>query len=213
MGTRHIVYMSLTELKPATRNPKTHDAAAIAASLVRYGWTEPAVLDERTGRLVAGHGRREAAIRLMMTGEPLPGGMQLAENGDWMAPVLRGWSSRDDAEAEGYIIASNRLSEAGGWYWRGLAEMVEDVVTADAPLIETWGSDDEWMEEILRRVDPETIGDTEDATAPAPQATDPDDEDEEEGGVPGPDAVLDDAPVTTREVTCPACQHLFGVPA
>lgn len=205
---RHIVYMGLGELTPALRNPKDHDLPSLCASLDRYGWTEPAVLDERTGRLVAGHGRREAAIVLRQAGESMPAGMLLAEDGEWRCPVVRGWSSRDDTEAEAYIIASNRLTEAGGWHVRELAKMLEDVITADAPLIETLGYTDEDIDAILRQIDPESLNPDPDAPALPALA-----EDEEAGGVAEVDADLDEEPVTTRDVTCPSCQHLFGVPA
>src|SRR5688572_9588756 len=104
MGTRHITYARLSELVPAARNPKDHDLPSLMASLGRFGWTNPAVLDERTGRLVAGHGRWEACVALRAGGDPPPGGVYLDEDGEWLVPLLRGWQSRDDAEAEAYIV-------------------------------------------------------------------------------------------------------------
>src|SRR3954470_24609808 len=157
MATRHIVYMGLSDLTPAERHPKDHDLPALVASLRRYGWTEAALVDERTGRLVAGHGRREACIMLRQNGEPPPGGVYVDDDGEWLVPVERGWESRNDTEAEAYIITSNSLSEAGGGLNRTLAEMLEDVITEDAPLIETTGLTFERVDQILARVDPESL--------------------------------------------------------
>lgn len=65
---RRIEMMPLADVKPALRNPKTHDAEAIGASVERFGYVEPMVLDERTGRLVAGHGRLEHLLALQKKG-------------------------------------------------------------------------------------------------------------------------------------------------
>ena len=105
MSTRHIVYMGLSDLTPADRNPKAHDLPSLVGSLRRHGWVAPAILDERTGKLIAGHGRREACIMIRQAGDPPPGGVFVDDDGDWLVPVLRGWASRTDAEAEAYVIA------------------------------------------------------------------------------------------------------------
>lgn len=174
MTTRRIVYMDLGGLQPAVRNPKDHDLPGIVASLRRYGWNSPAELDERTGRMVVGHGRREACVMMRQAGDPPPGGVIVDDDGEWLVPVLRGWASRDDAEAEAYIIAHNSLGEAGGWDNRTFAAMLEDVVTADAPLIETTGITFERVDEILRRVDPETLGEQDPDKPTRTKAPDPD---------------------------------------
>jgi hypothetical protein len=175
MGTRQIVYMDLGGLEVATRNPKDHDLPGIIASLTRYGWTSPAELDERTGKLVVGHGRREACIMIRQMGDPPPGGVLIDDDGEWLVPVLRGWASRNDEEAEAYIIAHNKLSEAGGWFDRMTAEMLEDIVTTDASLLETTGFDYESLDVLLRKVDPETIGEQDPDKPVKPKSTpDPD---------------------------------------
>lgn len=224
MTTRHTIYMPLGQLVPAERNPKLHDLASICESLTRFGWTEPIVLDERTGRMVAGHGRREACIVLKQAGDPPPAGVVPDDDGDWLVPVSRGWESRTDAEAEAYIYASNHLSEIGGWHMRDLAEMLEDVVTTDASLLDATGLTFEGLDEMLRRIDPETIG-PEDPDNPRTGASDPDphmalsgdDETVEEceaceagrvclrhsTGVIG----VDDLDGQKQMHTCPACGH------
>ncbi|MBZ5526170.1 MAG: hypothetical protein LAP21_28450 [Acidobacteriia bacterium] len=55
-----VEYLPLTSLKPAKRNPKRHQIDTVLTSMARFGYVAPMVLDERTGRLVAGHGRLES---------------------------------------------------------------------------------------------------------------------------------------------------------
>lgn len=111
---RRIEYIALDDITPAERNSKDHDASLIGASMERFGFIEPGVLDERTGRLVAGHGRREKLIEKRDAGETPPEGIHVLD-GVWSVPVVRGWSSVDDAEAEAAGIALNRIGEVGGW--------------------------------------------------------------------------------------------------
>jgi len=106
--------MSLTQIVPALRNAKGHADAEIRASVGRFGYVELMTVDERTGRLVAGHGRLDALKAMQERGEPAPAGV-VVHGQHWVAPVLRGWSSRSDAEADAYLLASNRLVEVGGW--------------------------------------------------------------------------------------------------
>lgn len=62
MPERTIDYLPVDDLVAAPRNPKRHAEADLAVSLSKHGYTEPVLLDERTGKLVAGHGRVEALL-------------------------------------------------------------------------------------------------------------------------------------------------------
>jgi len=123
MTERSVTYMALDEITVAPRNPKGHDLAAIGRSVSRFGFTEPIVLDERTGRLVAGHGRLEHLRALEAEGATPPDGVTLTTTG-WTVPVIRGWASNSDEEAEAYLVASNRLTELGGWDDAALADLL-----------------------------------------------------------------------------------------
>lgn len=113
---RWLDYLPLDELVPDERNPKAHDLDELRASMGRFGYTEPIMLDERTGKLVAGHGRREILLDDHAKGAAPPEGVMVDEaTGRWYVPVNRGWSSVDDDEAGAYLIASNSLTMAGGW--------------------------------------------------------------------------------------------------
>lgn len=123
---RRIEYVALSKLKKAKRNPKQHDIETLGESVERFGYVEPLVMDERTGRLVAGHGRLELLLKLQKDGAALPPGVK---NGgkDWQVPVVRGWASKNDKEADAYLLASNRLVEIGGWDDAALNRMLREL--------------------------------------------------------------------------------------
>lgn len=133
-------WVAVADLRPARRNPKLHDLDGIRRSIGRFGFVEKPLVDERTGLLLAGHGRQEAlsAMETAPTDEERragpPRGVRVGDDGRWRVQVVRGWASRDDAEAEAYLVASNRLTETGGWDRRGLAEILRDLAVADAEL-------------------------------------------------------------------------------
>lgn len=139
---RRLEYVPLADLVPSPRNPKRHDLASLRASLGRFGYLEPVVLDERTGRLVSGHGRAEALAGLEAAGEPAPEGVAVDGKGRWSVPALRGWSSADDAEAEAALVAVNRITEAGGWDDRSLAALLSELAVDDRLAGTGYGGDD-----------------------------------------------------------------------
>lgn len=147
--TRRLDFIPLDELLPADRNPKRHNDVAIAASIGKFGYVEPMVLDERTGKLVAGHGRLDALRAARDHGDELPDGVREG----WQVPVLRGWASRTDLEAEAYLAASNRLTEIGGWDQAELAAMLSDIAESDAELLRTIGYDDSDLTQLLQIVE------------------------------------------------------------
>ena len=64
MSELGIEYLPLSHLQVAPRNPKRHALDQLGASIGRFGYVEPIIVDERTGRLVAGHGRRDSLLRM-----------------------------------------------------------------------------------------------------------------------------------------------------
>jgi hypothetical protein len=130
-----IEYMPLASLEGAPRNPKDHAEQLLAASMDRWGFVEPIVLDERTGRIVAGHGRRDELRRREADEKALlPDFVVEDDDGTWLAPVVRGWASENDEEAEGYVVASNRIGEVGGWQPTPLWEMLRDLAVTPGGL-------------------------------------------------------------------------------
>lgn len=118
--------MPLDQIVPASRNPKGHALAEIRASMDRFGFLEPLLMDERTGRLVGGHGRLETLADAEAAGLDRPEGVEVV-SGSWFVPVTRGWSSTDDLEAEAALVALNHLTELGGWNNQDLSTMLADL--------------------------------------------------------------------------------------
>jgi hypothetical protein len=126
-GQPHIEYVPLDEVKKWDRNPRTHDDAAIERSIKRYGFVNPLILDERSGKLVAGHGRTAALESMQAAGEAPPARIEVRSGGKWFVPVIRGISFNSTAEAEAYLVADNRLSELGGWDSDTLRDIIRDL--------------------------------------------------------------------------------------
>lgn len=144
--TRRLEYMALDVIAPAATNAKQHAPGALEASMTRFGYLEPMILDERTGRLVAGHGRREELLRRRTAGEDPPEGIRV-RGGVWQAPVIRGWSSTSDAEAETAGIALNRLVELGGWDEEALDVVLTGWEEAGEPLVAV-GYDQDGLDDL-----------------------------------------------------------------
>ena len=95
-----VVNQKATSLKPYDRNARTHSKkqiAQIAASIRKFGFNNPVLVDSQC-RIIAGHGRVEAA-RLLGIDE---------------VPTIR-LDHLSDAERRAYLIADNRLAELAGW--------------------------------------------------------------------------------------------------
>ena len=154
---RRLDYMPLTEVARAHRNPKKHDSVGIARSMDEFGVVEIPALDERTGRLVAGHGRLDVWLAAAAKQQQPPSGVKVGPDGVWLVPVLRGWASKDDAHAEAYLVGSNQLTINGGWDDPGLAKLLDDLAAEDNSLLRVTGFDDDQLDKLLSSTD--TLGD------------------------------------------------------
>jgi hypothetical protein len=128
---RRLIYLPLDDVVGAVRNPKAHDLALIRESVSRHGFIDPILRDERTGRLVGGHGRLDYLREALNAGETAPDGIVVDRSGRWKVPVIVGWASRDDADAERVLLSLNRVSERGGWKQDELAAMLADLAASD----------------------------------------------------------------------------------
>jgi DNA modification methylase len=100
VATPKIVLQSPVALKPRATNPRTHSRKQlkqIAASIDRFGFTNPILVDRDNG-IVAGHGRVEAAKLLGLK----------------KVPTIRLDAMSPD-EVRAYVIADNKLAERAGW--------------------------------------------------------------------------------------------------
>lgn len=92
--------VTLSDLKPWEGNPRTHSPAQIEQlrrSMREFGFTNPLLVDEQR-RIIAGHGRREAAMLEGLTEGP--------------AIELRGLT---DTQKRALVIADNQLANNAEW--------------------------------------------------------------------------------------------------
>lgn len=149
-------YLPLDTIRVAERNPKLHDMEEIKASLRRFGYADTAILDERTERLVGGHGRLEGLRELRDAGETPPEYVTTGPDGAWLVPVQRGWSSGSDAEAEAMGVALNRLTETGGWDTTVLVDILDGLLDTDAELTGV-GFDEDTLDGLIMQMRDETL--------------------------------------------------------
>ena len=100
MAKLKITYRKVADLTLRASNPRTHSKKQleqIAASIRRFGFTNPVLVDEQDG-IIAGHGRIGAA-RLIGMDE---------------VPTVR-LSDMSEADIRAYVIADNKLAENAGW--------------------------------------------------------------------------------------------------
>lgn len=93
-------YQNVETLMPYGGNARTHSEkqiSQIAASIGKFGFNNPILVDA-DNRIVAGHGRVEAARKLGLAS----------------VPTIR-LDHLSDAERRAYVIADNRLAELAGW--------------------------------------------------------------------------------------------------
>lgn len=147
-----VEYEYFDEVQMWPRNPKDHDIHEIRKSFVRFGFTSPILLDEGTGQLVAGHGRLETLQLMLDSGQDPPNRVEIAEDGRWKVPVLRGVRFDNFAEAEAYLLADNRLTEIGGWDLDVLSTILSEIVDVDGAL-EGVGYD---IAEVMDIIEPKT---------------------------------------------------------
>lgn len=189
-------YLPLGSLTPDDRNPKDHRLDLIDASFDEFGYTEPVVMDERTGKLLAGHGRVEQLEARRAVGAEAPDGILVDEDGTWFVPVTRGVASKDDDHAAAYLVAANRISEVGGWRDQPLLDLLHNL--AETPLFPLTG------------YTPEDVLDMEALLAPPKETkSHPDDVPEP----PTPTTKRGDVWLLGGHTTCPECRHVNEVGA
>lgn len=132
---RRIEYLALADIEPDSRNPKAHDVDTIDESVGRFGVLDLIVRDERTGKIVSGHGRHKVLNAMQARGEEPPEGIKTDDAGDWLVPVVTGWASRTDSEAAAALIALNRTTELGGWVDDSLLELLDELGDIDDGLV------------------------------------------------------------------------------
>ena len=109
-------FVGVGDLKPSPKNPRTHSKKQVrelAKSIEEFGFTVPALIDE-DNRVLAGHGRLEAAKLLGLSS----------------IPCVR-VSHMSEAQKRAYIIADNKLALNAGWDEDLLAEELQALMGLD----------------------------------------------------------------------------------
>jgi DNA modification methylase len=99
-------FAAIEDIIPDPRNPRAHSreqVQAIARSIESFGFNAPILVD-KSNRIVAGHGRYEAAKLLKLAS----------------VPIVR-LEHLTDAQAKAYMLADNKLSDRSSWNDRELA--------------------------------------------------------------------------------------------
>ncbi|MBV8647858.1 site-specific DNA-methyltransferase [Paludibacterium sp.] len=114
-----ITYTPVDELKLYERNARTHSnkqIRQIASSIEAFGFINPVIVDGRH-RIIAGHGRVEAAKALGMETVPT---------------IMR--DNLTEEQIRQYVIADNRLAEKAGWDKNILAIEFQHLLTLEPDL-------------------------------------------------------------------------------
>lgn len=179
-----LTHQPLDDLQAAADplNPKDHDIGALVVSLRRHGFVDPVVVDRRTDRIVAGHGRIQALAVMRDDGHEPPDNAR-----DWLVPTIE-VATVDDDQARALLVALNRTTELGGWNTGDLADLLQQLDQADA--LEGSGYDRDDLDSLLAELD---------GTGPPwPEG----DQDVETAGAGGGSRL-------SAERTCPACGHTW----
>lgn len=112
-----IVHQPISTLAPYPHNARTHSkhqVRQIARSIETFGFTNPILIDSEN-RIIAGHGRVEAAKLLGMNQVP--------------SVRLEGLTPE---QIRAYVIADNQLAQKSGWDRKILAIELQHLLTIDA---------------------------------------------------------------------------------
>lgn len=107
-----VAYLPLGSIVPDPNNPRLHSSAqidAIARSIEAFGFNAPILVD-RANRVIAGHGRYEAAKRLTLED----------------APVIR-LEHLSEQQAKAYMLADNKLTDRSSWDDRKVAIVLKEL--------------------------------------------------------------------------------------
>lgn len=134
-------------LQPYEKNARTHSTAQVeqlCRAIKEYGFTSPLLIDDQS-RIIAGHGRLQAALALRMTEVP--------------CVTLTGLS---DAQRRALILADNKIALNSGWDVKLLSEELADLKTEGYDLTLTGFSLEEidaMTPDLVPENDPDDVGD------------------------------------------------------
>jgi DNA modification methylase len=142
--------VELKDLRPWDKNPRRgHAVEAIARSIEQFGYLAPIIVQKRTMRILAGHGRYQA----------------LVSKGYSSAPVVM--ADVTDEQATQYTLADNKLGEISVWDEQLLKDIVLSLGLANTAIP---GFDEAELEELLRGLQEEPAGDVDEVLEPIAEA-------------------------------------------
>ena len=136
----HSKVVSLDKLRPNPRNPNTHPERQIdllAKIIKQQGWRRPIVVSKRSGYIVAGHGRLQAAIKA----------------GCKVAPVdMQDYASEALEYAD--LLADNHIAELAEMDNAMMKDLLQDLDSGDMDMDLT-GFDEKELESIMTATMPD----------------------------------------------------------
>ena len=151
-----ITRVSIADLKLDPRNPRLHSERQIsllAKSIKSFGFLWPVMIDE-TRRVLAGHGRIEAAKHLGLREVPTISIHHLSET-----------------QRRAFVIADNRLAEQASWDEKLLAEQLRELCEVELDFdLEATGFELDEIDVLIEDVSPK-VKDGSDPADELPKAT------------------------------------------
>jgi ParB-like chromosome segregation protein Spo0J len=148
-----VVIWDIKDLKPFPKNVKVHSEeqiASLANSIRRFGWTQPIVVD-RDGVIIAGHGRRLAALLLGLEKIPVVVRVDLTKLEADMLRISDNKVSSTEYDMTGMREEMLRISDGDLKLWEGLGFTEHELSFEDLKL----GEMDEqfFAEDVLEAVE------------------------------------------------------------
>lgn len=145
-GAASAVWLHIDELRPNPRNPRIHgpDIERLARTILRTTWGAPIIAQASTRRIIGGHGRLEAARRIMGGVEVdgiLRGGADHRFAADAPGPGMVPVRLVDvgDAEADAMTLADNAKALQGVDDAAAMVAMATAAFERGAPTMEDIG--------------------------------------------------------------------------
>ena len=138
----HLRIADVTSLIPNPRNPNKHGDTQVAllAKIIRHqGWRAPITISRRSGFVVTGHGRLEAAKLLQVAEVPVDEQDFATEADEWA-----------------HLIADNRIAELADADRAMLRDLAEELDTGGFDM-ELTGFDHAALEELMTAAPPEGV--------------------------------------------------------
>ena len=135
------VYVDPGTLTPWEQNPRDNEQAIdkVAKSIERFGFASPIIARQADGRVIAGHTRLSAALRLGLADVPVR------------------FLDLDDQMASALALADNRLGEIATWTDDTLAEVLT-ALEEDGVDLDGLGWTGEELDGLLQSIEPEESG-------------------------------------------------------